>query len=187
MPASMATSSRRSPPPRLRSLSGKPTSAGLSNSRRARREAASPRDVSIDQWYGLVWGTGGPSNYQQRRGLDTRVWAGDADRIISSSMKETAMSTRTYGPTTTAAEIVRGVDLNGRRAVVTGASSGIGVETARALASSGAEVTLAVRNVDAGRKVADGIAAQLPSDAGTLQVAQLDLADAASVAGFVRA
>src|ERR1700741_1113118 len=102
-------------------------------------------------------------------------------------MKETAMSTRTYGPTTTAAEIVRGVDLNGRRAVVTGASSGIGVETARALASSGAEVTLAVRNVDAGRKVADGIAAQLPSDAGTLHVAQLDLADAASVAGFVRA
>ncbi|HEY4795269.1 MAG TPA: SDR family NAD(P)-dependent oxidoreductase, partial [Mycobacterium sp.] len=56
------------------------------------------------------------------------------------------MPNRTYGPTTTAAEIVDKVDLHGRRAIVTGASSGIGVETARALASAGAEVTLAVRN-----------------------------------------
>ena len=96
------------------------------------------------------------------------------------------MPTTTYGPTTTAAEIVANVDLRGRRAVVTGASSGIGVETARALASTGAEVTLAVRNVEAGRKVADGIAATLP-DAAPVQVGQLDLADPASVAGFVRA
>ena len=96
------------------------------------------------------------------------------------------MPTTTYGPTTTAAEIVANVDLRGRRAVVTGASSGIGVETARALASTGAEVTLAVRNVEGGRKVADGIAATLP-DAAPVQVGQLDLADPASVVGFVRA
>ena len=44
------------------------------------------------------------------------------------------MPTRKYGAETTAAEIVQDVDLHGRRAVVTGASSGIGVETARALA-----------------------------------------------------
>jgi len=97
------------------------------------------------------------------------------------------MPTTTYGPTTTAAEIVANVDLHGRRVVVTGASSGIGVETARALASTGAEVTLAVRNVEAGRKVADGIAEKLPPGAGGVQVAPLDLADPASVAGFVRA
>ena len=48
--------------------------------------------------------------------------------------------------TTAAAEVVDGVDLHGRRAVVTGAGSGIGVETARALASAGADVTLAVRD-----------------------------------------
>ena len=52
-------------------------------------------------------------------------------------MKESTMPTTTYGPTTTAAEIVANVDLDGRRALVTGASSGIGVETARALASAG--------------------------------------------------
>ena len=75
------------------------------------------------------------------------------------------MPTTTYGPTTTAAEIVANVDLRGRRVVVTGASSGIGVETARALASTGAEVTLAVRNIEAGRKVADDIAERLPAGA----------------------
>ena len=75
------------------------------------------------------------------------------------------MPTTTYGPATTAAEIVANVDLHGKRAVVTGASSGIGVETARALASTGAEVTLAVRNLEAGRKVADQIAEKLPSAA----------------------
>src|ERR1700741_5636166 len=100
-------------------------------------------------------------------------------------MKEFDMPTTTYGPTTTAAEIVAKVDLHGNRAVVTGASSGIGVETARALASTGAEVTLAVRNVEAGRKVADEIAEKLPSGAAGPQVARLDLADPASVAGFV--
>jgi NAD(P)-dependent dehydrogenase (short-subunit alcohol dehydrogenase family) len=102
-------------------------------------------------------------------------------------MKEFAMPTTTYGPTTTATEIVVNVDLHGQRAVVTGASSGIGVETARALASTGAEVTLAVRNVEAGEKVADRIAEKLPPGAAAPRVAPLDLADPDSVAGFVRA
>jgi len=96
------------------------------------------------------------------------------------------MPATTYGATTTAAEIVADVDLHGRRVVVTGASSGIGVETARALASTGAEVTLAVRNVEAGRRVADEVAEKLSPGAGGLQVARLDLADPASVASFVR-
>jgi NAD(P)-dependent dehydrogenase (short-subunit alcohol dehydrogenase family) len=97
------------------------------------------------------------------------------------------MPNSAYGPTTTAAEIVNGLDLHGRRVIVTGASSGIGIETARALASAGAEVTLAVRNVEAGTKVADGIGADLPPNTAAARVAQLDLADPASVAGFVRA
>ena len=71
------------------------------------------------------------------------------------------MPTTKYGAATTASAIVADVDLHGRRAIVTGASSGIGVETARALASVGADVTLAVRNVAAGAQVADGIAEKL--------------------------
>ena len=97
------------------------------------------------------------------------------------------MPTHLYGPATTAAEIVADLDLHGRRAVVTGASSGIGTETARALASAGVEVTLAVRNLEAGRKAADRIADELPSGARVLRVSPLDLADPASVAGFVSA
>jgi len=83
----------------------------------------------------------------------------------------------------TAAEVVHGLDLHGLRAVVTGASSGIGVETARALASVGAEVTLAVRNVAAGDATAEAIRASTGSSA--VRVRRLDLADRRSVAGFV--
>src|ERR1700739_650044 len=97
------------------------------------------------------------------------------------------MPTSKYGAATTAAEIVADADLHGRRVVVTGASSGIGIETARALASTGAEVTLAVRNIEAGRKVANEIAERQPLGAAAPRVAPLDLADPASVRGFVRA
>ncbi|MEY9840026.1 SDR family NAD(P)-dependent oxidoreductase [Streptacidiphilus sp. EB103A] len=95
--------------------------------------------------------------------------------------------TRTFGASTTAAEVVDGVDLHGRRAVVTGASSGIGVETARALAAAGADVTLAVRDTGAGARVAARLKAELPSESGQLTVQQLDLADRSTVAAFVAA
>jgi NAD(P)-dependent dehydrogenase (short-subunit alcohol dehydrogenase family) len=78
----------------------------------------------------------------------------------------------------TAAEVLDGVDLTGRRAIVTGGASGIGAETARVLAAAGAEVTLAVRRLDAGAEMA----ARLDGD---VRVAPLDLADRASVAAFV--
>ncbi|MGN9804295.1 SDR family NAD(P)-dependent oxidoreductase [Micromonospora sp. L32] len=84
----------------------------------------------------------------------------------------------------TAMEVVRGIDLTGRRAVVTGGASGIGVETARALAAAGAEVTLAVRNLDAGQRAAADITDTTGND--RILVAPLDLADQSSVAGFVR-
>ena len=84
------------------------------------------------------------------------------------------MITTPFGATSTAAEVLAGVDLSGRRAVVTGASSGLGVETARALAGAGAEVTFAVRDVAAGKRVA-----------GDSAVARLDLADLGSVRDFV--
>ncbi|WP_028921537.1 SDR family NAD(P)-dependent oxidoreductase [Pseudonocardia acaciae] len=88
-----------------------------------------------------------------------------------------------FGFTSTAAEVADGVDLGGRRAVVTGAASGIGVETARALAGAGAEVTLAVRDAAAGERTAEDIAASTGNDA--IRVAALDLSDPASVAAFV--
>jgi NAD(P)-dependent dehydrogenase (short-subunit alcohol dehydrogenase family) len=85
----------------------------------------------------------------------------------------------------TAAEVVEGIDLTGRRAVVTGGASGIGIETARALAGAGAEVTLAVRNLAAGERTADDIIATTGNK--QVLVAPLDLADRASVAAFTAA
>lgn len=91
--------------------------------------------------------------------------------------------TSAFGDRSTAEEVAAGIDLTGRRAVVTGASSGIGVETARTLAAHGAHVTLAVRDVAAGQRTADDIRASA-SDA-QLDVRRLDLADPASVDAFV--
>jgi NAD(P)-dependent dehydrogenase (short-subunit alcohol dehydrogenase family) len=86
-----------------------------------------------------------------------------------------------FGFESTAAEVAAGVDLTGKRAIVTGASSGIGIETARALAEAGAEVTLAVRDTDLGARVAAGIAGQ------QTPVRRLDLSDLDSVNAFVDA
>ncbi|WP_405059465.1 SDR family NAD(P)-dependent oxidoreductase [Kribbella sp. NBC_01505] len=87
-----------------------------------------------------------------------------------------------FGFSSTAAEVAAGIDLSGRRAVVTGAASGLGVETARALAATGAEVTLAVRDLEAGERAAKDISATTGSTA--LRVVPLDLTDPASVAAF---
>ena len=83
----------------------------------------------------------------------------------------------------TASEVVDGIDLSGKRVIVTGGASGIGVETARALAGAGAEVTIAVRDVAAGTRVADELNGSGLS--GQVKVGRLDLADRASVAEFV--
>jgi NAD(P)-dependent dehydrogenase (short-subunit alcohol dehydrogenase family) len=87
-----------------------------------------------------------------------------------------------FGFDSTAAEVLDGVDLSGRRAIVTGGSSGIGVETARALAAAGAEITLAVRNTDAGERTAADIST---TTGNPVHVGLLDLAERRSVATFI--
>ncbi len=84
----------------------------------------------------------------------------------------------------TAEEALREVSLSGRNAIVTGATSGIGVETVRVLALAGADVLLAVRDVKRGEAVATQLRARLPDGAGALAVAELELADLRSVVGF---
>ncbi len=74
---------------------------------------------------------------------------------------------------------------HGKLCVVTGANSGTGKEAARRLAGAGANVVLAVRNLDKGAAALGEIAAQFP--AATLTVRELDLADLASVERFAAA
>jgi NAD(P)-dependent dehydrogenase (short-subunit alcohol dehydrogenase family) len=87
-----------------------------------------------------------------------------------------------FGFESTAEQVIAGVDLTGRRAVVTGGASGIGLETARVLAGAGAEVTIGVRDLAAGECAAEAI---VESTGAKVVVAPLDLADLTSVRAFV--
>ena len=59
--------------------------------------------------------------------------------------------TNSFGATSTTDEVLRGIDLSGKRVLVTGVSAGLGVETARVLAAHGAEVIGASRSRSARR------------------------------------
>jgi len=86
--------------------------------------------------------------------------------------------TTQFGAQSTAAEVVDGIDLTGKRAIVTGGASGIGTETTRALAQAGAEVTIAARRTEPAQELAGQID-------GDVRVAALDLSDLGSVRAFV--
>ncbi len=98
-------------------------------------------------------------------------------------MNTASRITSAFGATSTAREVAAGHDLSGRRAIVTGAATGIGVETARALAEAGAEVTLAVRNLEAGAGIAQNI--NRTAKGPKARVQRLDLSNLGSVRGFV--
>ena len=86
-----------------------------------------------------------------------------------------------FGATSTTEEVLAGVQLSGKRVLVTGVSAGIGVETARALAAHGAHVVGAARDL----AKAEGATAQVRTDAaaggGSLELVELDLNSLASV------
>lgn len=90
----------------------------------------------------------------------------------------------TLGKRSTAEDALRGRSLKGKTAIVTGASSGLGVETTRVLALAGADVTMAVRNVEAGEKVKAQLMTALPAGSGRLDVKAIDLSDLDSVRAF---
>jgi NAD(P)-dependent dehydrogenase (short-subunit alcohol dehydrogenase family) len=87
--------------------------------------------------------------------------------------------TTPFSMRTTAAEVLAGVDLTGRRMIVTGGASGLGTETVRALAGAGAHVVIATRDPAA----AEPLLKEFPNT----EAAALDLADLASVRAFCAA
>ncbi len=78
-----------------------------------------------------------------------------------------------FGATSTTDEVLQGVDLTGKRVLVTGVSAGLGVETARALAAHGAQVVGAARDLAKARTATAAIPA--------IELIELDLANLASV------
>jgi NAD(P)-dependent dehydrogenase (short-subunit alcohol dehydrogenase family) len=81
-----------------------------------------------------------------------------------------------FGATSTADEVLAGIDLTGRLAIVTGGYSGIGLETTRALAKAGAHVVVPARRAESAREAVAGIA--------DVEVDELDLGDLDSVRAF---
>ena len=81
-----------------------------------------------------------------------------------------------FGARSTAAEVVRGIDLSGRLAIVTGGYSGLGLETTRALTAAGARVVVPARR--------PGIAREAVGALNGVEVDELDLGDLESVRGF---
>src|SRR3984957_11972051 len=86
----------------------------------------------------------------------------------------------TFGATSTTDEVLAGVDLSGKRILVTGVSAGLGVETARVLAAHGALVVGAARDL-AKAEAATGQVRIDAANGGGLELVQLDLASLASV------
>lgn len=88
-----------------------------------------------------------------------------------------------FGYTSTAAEVLEGVDLTGRTVIVTGGAGGIGLETSRALAAAGACVTIAARRPGNAEKAVAELKSDMPK--ARLTVRRLDVADLSSVREFV--
>jgi NAD(P)-dependent dehydrogenase (short-subunit alcohol dehydrogenase family) len=87
-----------------------------------------------------------------------------------------------FGFDTTTDEVLEGIGLDGKLALVTGASGGLGAETARALASRGARVVITARDLAKGEEVARGIRASTGNQ--DIEVEELELGSLASIRAF---
>ena len=86
-----------------------------------------------------------------------------------------------FGATSTTEDVLSGVNLKGKRVLVTGVSAGIGVETARSLAAHGAQVVGAVRDVAKAKAATAQVTKDAAAKGGSFELVELDLASLKSV------
>src|ERR1041385_2774497 len=89
--------------------------------------------------------------------------------------------TTAFGASSTTDDVLTGVNLQGKRILVTGVSAGLGVETARVLVAHGAEVVGAARDVAKAERATAEIRAAAEAGKGAFSIVELDLASLASV------
>ena len=89
--------------------------------------------------------------------------------------------TEHFGATSTTDDVLSGVDLSGKRVLVTGTSAGLGIETARALAAHGAAVVGAARDLGKAERATADVRAAAAAGGGSFDLVALDLASLASV------
>jgi NAD(P)-dependent dehydrogenase (short-subunit alcohol dehydrogenase family) len=92
-----------------------------------------------------------------------------------------ATSAALFGATSTTEDVLSGVNLRGKRILVTGVSAGLGVETARSLAAHGAEVVGAARDLDKAEAATAQVRADASANGGSFELVALDLGDLKSV------
>lgn len=81
-----------------------------------------------------------------------------------------------FGATSTTDEVLSGVDLHGKRILVTGVSAGLGVETARSLVAHGAKVVGAARNLAKAETATAQVQKDAAANGGSFELVELDLA-----------
>src|SRR2546425_2153854 len=86
-----------------------------------------------------------------------------------------------FGATSTADEVVSGVNLKGKRILVTGVSAGLGVETARSLAAHGARVVGTARDLNKAKAATEQVRTDAAANGGSFELVSLDLANLNSV------
>src|ERR1700691_826730 len=89
-----------------------------------------------------------------------------------------------FGATSTTDDVLSGVNLTGRRILVTGVSAGIGVETARSLAAHGAEVVGAARDLNKAKAATGQVRKEAIAGGGSFDLVELDLSNLKSVRAF---
>ena len=96
-------------------------------------------------------------------------------------MATTQEMTNTFGATSTTEDVLVGINLTGKRILVTGVSAGLGVETARSLAAHGAEVVGAARDLDKAKAATAQVRKDAAAKSGSFELIELDLASLKSV------
>src|SRR6202166_1033601 len=89
--------------------------------------------------------------------------------------------TRVFGPTSTTDDVLAGIDLQGKRILVTGVSAGLGVETARSLAAHGAQVVGTAKDLKKAEAATASVRRESAAKGGSFEIVELDLANLKSV------
>ncbi len=100
---------------------------------------------------------------------------------MANSLESTATTTASFGATSTTDEVLAGIDLHGKRILVTGVSAGLGIETARSLAAHGAHVVGAARDLAKAERATAQVQKDAKANGGKFELIALDLADLKSV------
>jgi len=97
------------------------------------------------------------------------------------NISETTLPASVFGATSTTEDVLSGIDLRGKRILVTGVSAGLGVETARSLAAHGAQVVGAARDLSKAKAATEMVRKDAANNGGGFELIELDLASLKSV------